>query len=65
MSLGALIRLPRTAKSGVYSLSMRLYDPRARRFVDSAAPGAEPGRADPKGVTLTTIAVGPNTATYR
>jgi hypothetical protein len=59
MSLSALIRLPRTAKPGEYSVSMRLYDPRARRFVDSSLPGAEPGRADPKGVTLTTITVGP------
>jgi hypothetical protein len=65
MSLGALIRLPRSAKPGEYSLSMRLYDPRARRFVDASAPGAEPGRADPKGVTLTTIRVGPDTATHR
>ena len=65
MSLGALIRIPRTATFGQYSLSMRLYDPRGRRFVDSTAPGAEPGRADPKGVTLTTIRIGPETATYR
>ena len=65
MSLGALIRIPRTAKLGEYSLSMRLYDPRARRFVDSTAPGAEPGRADPKGVTLTTIRIGPETSTLR
>jgi hypothetical protein len=59
MSLSALIRLPRTAKPGEYSLSMRLYDPRARRFVDSTVPGVEPGRNDPKGVTLTTLTVGP------
>jgi hypothetical protein len=65
MSLGALIRIPRTAKAGQYSLSMRLYDPRARRFVDSTTSAAEPGRADPKGVTLTTVWVGPDTATYR
>jgi hypothetical protein len=65
MSLGALIRVPRSAKAGQYSLSMRLYDPRDRRFVDSIVPGAEPGRADPKGVTLTTITIGPDTATYR
>jgi hypothetical protein len=65
MSLGALIRIPRSATLGEYSLSMRLYDPRARRFVDSTVPGAEPGRADPKGVTLTTIRIGPDTATYR
>jgi hypothetical protein len=58
MSLSALIRLPRSAKPGEYSLSMRLYDPRARRFVDSTLPGVEPGRADPKGVTLTTLTVG-------
>jgi hypothetical protein len=58
MSLSALIRLPRSAKPGEYSLSMRLYDPRARRFVDSTLPGFEPGRADPKGVTLTTLMVG-------
>ena len=42
MSLSALIRLPRSAKPGEYSLSMRLYDPRARRFVDSTLPGVEP-----------------------
>ena len=65
MSLGALIRIPRTAKVGEDSLSMRLYDPRARRFVDSSAPNAEPGRADPKGVTLTTLRIGPETATTR
>jgi hypothetical protein len=65
ISLGALIRIPRTAKAGRYSLSMRLYDPRARRFVDSTVPGSEPGRADPKGVTLTTIWIGPETATVR
>ncbi len=59
MSLSALMRLPRSAKPGEYSLSMRLYDPRARRFVDSNLPGVEPGRADPKGVTLTTLTVGP------
>jgi hypothetical protein len=59
MSLGALIRLPRSTKPGEYSLSVRLYDPRARRFVDSTLPGVEPGRADPKGVTLTTVTVGP------
>ena len=59
MSLGALIRLPRTAPPGEYSLSMRLYDPRARRFADSTVPGVEPGRNDPKGVTLTTIMVDP------
>jgi hypothetical protein len=58
MSLSALIRLPRSAQPGEYSLSMRLYDPRARRFVDSTLPGVEPGRADPKGVTLTTLTVG-------
>jgi hypothetical protein len=62
MSLGALIRLPRTAPPGEYSLSMRLYDPRARRFADSSVPGVEPGRNDPKGVTLTTIMVDPATA---
>ena len=65
MSLSALIRLPRDVKPGDYSLSMRLYDPRARRFVDSTVPGTEPGRADPKGVTLTTIRVGLDTATTR
>jgi hypothetical protein len=65
MSLGALIRLPRPVKPGEYSLSMRLYDPRERRFVGSTVPGTEPGRADPKGVTLTTIRVGPDTATNR
>jgi len=65
MSLGALIRIPRSARIGEYSLSMRLYDPRARRFVDSTVPGEEPGRADPKGVTLTTLRIGPETATYR
>ena len=65
MSLGALMRIPRSAKLGEYSLSMRLYDPRGRRFVDSSVPGTEPGRADPKGVTLTTIRIGPDTATYR
>lgn len=59
MSLGALIRLPRSAAPGEYSLSIRLYDPRARRFVDSTLPGVEPGRADPKGVTLTTVTVTP------
>jgi len=59
MSLGALIRLPRNAAPGEYSLSMRLYDPRARRFADSTVPGVEPGRADPKGVTLTTIQIEP------
>lgn len=59
MSLSALMRLPRSANPGEYSLSMRLYDPRARRFVDSTLPGVEPGRADPKGVTLTTVTVGP------
>jgi hypothetical protein len=58
MSLSALIRLPRSAKPGEYSLSMRLYDPRARRFVDSTVPGVEPSRNDPKGVTLTTLTVG-------
>ncbi|MFN8634667.1 MAG: glycosyltransferase family 39 protein [Chloroflexota bacterium] len=57
MSLGALIRLPRTTKPGEYSLSMRLYDPRGRRFVDASAPGAEAGRGDPKGVTLATLTV--------
>ncbi|MCC7367032.1 MAG: glycosyltransferase family 39 protein [Chloroflexi bacterium] len=57
MSLGALMRLPRTTKPGEYSLSMRLYDPRARRFMDSTVQGAEPGRDDPKGVTLTTVTV--------
>jgi 4-amino-4-deoxy-L-arabinose transferase-like glycosyltransferase len=65
MSLSALMRIPRSAKIGEYSLSLRLYDPRARRFVDSALLGAEPGRADPKGVTLTTVWIGPDTATYR
>ena len=65
MSLGALIRIPRTAKIGEYSLSMRLYDPRTRRFVDASVPGGEPRRADPKGVTLTTIRIGPETATMR
>ena len=59
MSLGALIRLPRSTKPGEYSLSMRLYDPRARRFMDSSVAGVEPGRDDPKGVTLTTITVTP------
>jgi hypothetical protein len=63
ISLGALIRVPRSAKVGEYSLSMRLYDPRGRRFLDAAAPGVAPGRADPKGVTLTTIRIGPETAT--
>jgi hypothetical protein len=58
MSLSALIRLPRSAKPGEYSLSVRLWDPRARRFVDSKLPGVEPGRDDPKGVTLTTLTVG-------
>ncbi|MGE3270983.1 MAG: ArnT family glycosyltransferase, partial [Chloroflexota bacterium] len=57
MSLGALIRLPRTTKPGTYSLSMRLYDPRAKRFVDSTLTGVEPGRDDPKGITLTTVTV--------
>jgi hypothetical protein len=57
MSLSALMRLPRSTRPGEYSLSMRLYDPRARRFVDSTLPGVEPGRADPKGVTLTTVTV--------
>lgn len=60
MSLGALIRLPRSTKPGEYSLSMRLYDPRARRFMDSTVAGVEPGRDDPKGVTLTTITVTPS-----
>jgi hypothetical protein len=59
MSLGALIRLPRSTKPGEYSLSLRLYDPRARRFVDSTVVGVEPGRDDPKGVTLTTVTVTP------
>ena len=59
MSLSALIRLPRTAKPGTYSLSVRVYDPRARRFLDSQVPGGEPGRPDPKGVTLTTIQIEP------
>ena len=41
MSLGALIRIPRTAKIGEYSLSMRLYDPArspVRRFERCPAP---------------------------
>ena len=59
MSLGALIRLPRSTRPGEYSLSMRLYDPRARRFMDSTVAGVEPGRDDPKGVTLTTVTVTP------
>jgi hypothetical protein len=65
MSLGALLRLPRATRPGEYSLSMRLYDPRARRFVDSTLPGAEPGRADPKGVTLTTVTVVPGPTASR
>src|SRR5688572_31291409 len=40
------IRLPRSVKPGEYSLSMRLYDPRERRFVGSTVPGTEPGRAN-------------------
>jgi hypothetical protein len=59
MSLGALMRLPLSAPPGQYSLSMRLYDPRAKRYADSTVPGVEPGRDDPKGVTLTTIMVDP------
>jgi hypothetical protein len=56
-SLSALMRIPRSATPGEYSLSVRIYDPRARRFLDSTMPGVEPGRADPKGVTLTTVQV--------
>jgi hypothetical protein len=58
MSLSALMRLPRSAQPGEYSLSVRLLDPRSKRFADSTLPGVEPGRADPKGVTLTTVMVG-------
>lgn len=57
VSLAALMRIPRAAPAGEYSLSVRLYDPRARRFLDSTVSGVEPGRADPKGVTLTTIQI--------
>lgn len=57
MSLSALIRPPRATQPGEYSLSIRLYDPRGRRFVDATTPGAEAGRGDPKGVTLTTLTV--------
>jgi hypothetical protein len=59
MSLSALIRLPRNTKPGIYSLSLRLSDPRAKRFLDSDVPAGEPGRNDPKGVTLTTVQVVP------
>ena len=47
------------AEMDAAALSMRLSDPRARRFLDSHVPGGEPGRNDPKGVTLTTIEVRP------
>ncbi|MCC6177853.1 MAG: glycosyltransferase family 39 protein [Chloroflexi bacterium] len=59
MSLSALVRPNRAAAPGEYSLSVRLYDPRAKRFVDSTLTGVEPGRPDPKGVTLTTLTVLP------
>src|SRR5262249_10244815 len=60
MSLSALIRLPRSAKPGPSSLSVRISAPRSKRFLDSHAPNPEPGRDAPKGVTLTTIEVVPS-----
>lgn len=62
MSLSALIRVPRSLPTIDYAVSVRLYDPRARRFVDPLGDrsGAEgQPRPDPKGVTVATLTVAP------
>jgi len=59
ISLSALVRLPRSLKPGDYALSVRLYDPRARRLVGPVGARDETSQADPKGVTLATLTVLP------
>ena len=57
MSLAVLVRPQRSVKPGDYALSLRLYDPRGRRFVDVDDPAHAGDRLDPKGLTLGTVTV--------
>lgn len=59
MSLSVLMRPPRSVKPGEYALSLRLYDPRARRFVDVDDAAQPADQRDPKGLTLGTVTVLP------
>ena len=58
-SLAILVRPPRSVKPGDYALSLRLYDPRGRRFVDVDDAGQPADSRDPKGLTLGTVTVLP------
>ena len=59
MSLSVLMRPPRSVEPGEYALSLRLYDPRGKRFVD-VDDAAQPAiQRDPKGLTLGTVTVLP------
>jgi hypothetical protein len=53
-----LVRPPRSLEPGEYGLSVRLYDPRGRRFLDPSHSSEHP-LGDPKGATLGIITILP------
>ena len=59
IALSALVRPPRSLQPGEYSLSVRLYDPRARQLTGPSGAADAASQRDPKGATLTTLTITP------
>ena len=58
LSQSALVRPPRSLEPGEYGLSVRLYDPRGRRFLDPSHSLEHP-LGDPKGAMLGVVTILP------
>jgi hypothetical protein len=57
VSMAALIPTPRSIRPGRWSVTVRLYDPKARELVNPPASATLVEQIDPKGVTLGTLTV--------